>query len=203
MSDEIQGLHNLVAVRGARHRKKRVGRGEGSGMGKTSGRGNKGQKARKSGGTRIGFEGGTLPLQRRLPKRGFSNYPFRVDFEVVNVGRLAERLESGATVDLEALRLHGLLATGSAKIKVLAEGDLAHALHVKAHRVSNRPAPRSKPPAAPWKNSFRPSPPSVANTRRSPNGLLLKPDWRFLRQPRSLGCQTAPQDFLFILSTHS
>ena len=136
MSDEIQGLHNLVAVRGARHRKKRVGRGEGSGMGKTSGRGNKGQKARKSGGTSIGFEGGTLPLQRRLPKRGFSNYPFRVYFEVVNVGRLAERFESGATVDLEALRLHGLLATGSAKIKVLAEGDLAHALHVKAHRVS-------------------------------------------------------------------
>lgn len=146
MSDEIQGLHNLVAVRGARHRAKRVGRGEGSGMGKTCGRGMKGQKARKSGGTRIGFEGGTLPLQRRLPKRGFSNYPFRVEFSVVNVGRLSERFESGATVDLDALLSHGLLGKASAKVKVLAEGDVAHALHVKAHRVSK--AARAKIEAA-------------------------------------------------------
>ncbi len=136
MSDEIQGLHNLVAVRGARHRAKRVGLGEGSGMGKTCGRGMKGQKARKSGGTRIGFEGGTLPLQRRLPKRGFSNYPFRVEFSVVNVGRLAERFDGQTPVDLDALLFAGLIGKSNVKVKVLAEGEISHAIHVKAHRVS-------------------------------------------------------------------
>lgn len=131
-----QGLHNLVAPHGARKKKKRVGRGEASGHGKTSGRGMKGQKARKSGNVRPGFEGGQLPLARRLPKRGFKNALFRKDYVVVNVGRLAERFEGGATVDPAALVATGLLAKASDRVKILGEGDIGHALHLKVHRIS-------------------------------------------------------------------
>jgi large subunit ribosomal protein L15 len=130
-----QGLHNLVAPRGARRKKKRVGRGEGSGMGKTSGRGMKGQKARKSGNVRPGFEGGQLPLARRLPKRGFTNI-FRKEYTVINVGRLAERFDSGATVDPASLVQTGLLAKVSLRVKVLGEGDVAHPLALRVHRIS-------------------------------------------------------------------
>lgn len=136
MSDEIQGLHNLPAVRGARHKVKRVGRGPGSGHGKTAGRGMKGQKARKSGNVRPGFEGGQLPLARRLPKRGFKNALFRNDFIVVNVGRLADRFEGGATVDPAGLLAAGLISKASEKIKVLGEGDIGHALNLKVHKIS-------------------------------------------------------------------
>ena len=136
MANEIQGLHNLVAPRGARKEKKRLGRGEASGHGKTSGRGNKGQKARKSGNVRPGFEGGQLPLARRLPKRGFKNALFRNDYVAVNVGRLAERFPSGATIDPAVLIATGLLAKTSDRVKVLGQGDVAHALHLKVHRIS-------------------------------------------------------------------
>lgn len=136
MSEEIQGLHNLVAPRGARKRPIRVGRGESSGKGKTSGRGMKGQKARKSGPVRPGFEGGQLPLARRLPKRGFSNHLFRNHFVAVNVGRLSERFSAGDTVDLPALLAVGLLSKTSDKVKILGEGDISLALHLKVHRVS-------------------------------------------------------------------
>jgi large subunit ribosomal protein L15 len=133
---EKQGLHNLVKVRGARKRFKRVGRGEASGLGKTSGRGMKGQKSRKSPHVRPGFEGGQLPLARRLPKRGFSNAIFRKDFAEVNIGRLAERFEAGATVDLQALVASGLVAKAGSKVKILGQGELSHALTIKAHKVS-------------------------------------------------------------------
>ena len=136
MSEEIQGLHNLVAPKGARKRPIRVGRGESSGKGKTSGRGMKGQKARKSGHVRPGFEGGQLPLARRLPKRGFSNHLFRNHFVAVNVGRLSERFSDGETVDPSALMAVGLISKTSDKVKILGQGELSHALHLKVHRVS-------------------------------------------------------------------
>lgn len=136
MSDQIQGLHNLVAPRGARHRKKRLGRGESSGLGKTSGRGMKGQKARKSGNVRIGFEGGQLPLARRLPKRGFKNALFRTTYTVVNLGRLAQCFAAGATVGVQELLGAGLISKPSDLVKVLAEGDLGHAIHLSVHRIS-------------------------------------------------------------------
>jgi large subunit ribosomal protein L15 len=135
-NEEYQGLHNLIAVRGARKKFKRVGRGESSGIGKTCGRGMKGQKARKSGGVRPGFEGGQLPLARRQPKRGFKNYPFRKEFVVVNIGLLSERFEAGATVDPAALVAVGLVAKPTDSVKILGQGELSHALTIKAHKVS-------------------------------------------------------------------
>jgi len=132
---EVQGLHNLVAPRGARKKMKRVGRGESSGHGKTSGRGNKGQKARKSGNVRPGFEGGQMRLARRLPKRGFKNI-FARPVTVVNVGRLAEHFDAGSTVDPATLIMAGFLSKVDERVKVLAEGDIKHALHLKVHAIS-------------------------------------------------------------------
>jgi len=132
---ETTGLHNLPAPNGARHKKKRLGRGRASGHGKTSGRGHKGQKKTKSGQVRPGFEGGQLPLSRRLPKRGFKNFDFRVDYSPVNLGRLAERFPAGSMIDLEALVGAGLARTTD-RIKVLGTGDLPHKLSVKVHAIS-------------------------------------------------------------------
>jgi len=132
----IQGLHNLVAPWGARKNKKRLGRGRASGHGKTAGKGHKGQKKTKSGQVRPGFEGGQLPMARRLPKRGFSNHDFRVDYTVVNVGRLAERFEAGALVDPAALIASGLVTKTRMKIKILGTGELGIKLTVKAHAIS-------------------------------------------------------------------
>lgn len=137
---EYLGLHNLVAVRGARHAPKRLGRGESSGLGKTSGRGHKGQKARKSGNVRPGFEGGQNPLARRLPKHGFSNSPFRAEVKAINIGMIAERFASGAVVDKPALVAAGLLSDEASRVKVLAKGtiDFAVTLHVDAVSTSAR-----------------------------------------------------------------
>jgi large subunit ribosomal protein L15 len=133
---DIQGLHNLVAPRGARQAKKRLGRGRASGLGKTSGRGHKGQKKTKSGNVRPGFEGGQLPMARRLPKRGFRNADFRKDYTVVNLGRIAERFEAGETVDPVTLVECGLVTQTRMKVKILATGDLGMKLTVKAHAIS-------------------------------------------------------------------
>jgi len=133
---EIQGLHNLVAPHGARKNKKRLGRGRASGHGKTAGRGHKGQKKTKSGNVRPGFEGGQLPLARRLPKRGFKNFDFRTDYATVNVGRLAERFEAGAVVDIAALIACGLVTKTGLKVKLLGNGEIAHKLTVKVDAVS-------------------------------------------------------------------
>jgi len=129
------GLHNLPAPNGARHKKKRLGRGRASGHGKTAGRGHKGQKKTKSGNVRPGFEGGQLPLARRLPKRGFKNFDFRVDYAAVNLGRLGDRFPAGSLVDHAALVAAGLARTTD-KIKVLGTGELAHKLNFKVHAIS-------------------------------------------------------------------
>lgn len=126
-------LSKLKKPRGATHRKTRVGRGQSSGLGKTSGRGNKGQKARTGNMHFAGFEGGQSPLSRRLPKRGFTNI-HREEFEVVNVGALAE-LPAGSVLDVAALVEAGLVKDGR-PVKVLGEGELTIALTVHAHKFS-------------------------------------------------------------------
>lgn len=131
------GLNNLSPAPNSRKSRKRLGRGHGSGLGKTSGKGVKGQKARKSGPVRPGFEGGQMPLYRRLPKRGFTNGMFRKEWHVINVGDLAA-LDAGTVVDLETLREAGVVKNGNdfEGLKVLGNGDLAVALTVRAGRFS-------------------------------------------------------------------
>lgn len=128
-------LSDLAPARGATKNRKRLGRGPGSGHGKTAGRGHKGRGSRAGGNTPPGYEGGQMPLQRRLPKHGFRNL-FRQEFSIVNLGQLEERFESGAVVDGEALRAHGLVHNLSRPIKVLADGKLSKALTVKANKFS-------------------------------------------------------------------
>ena len=113
----------------------RRGRGPGSGNGKTAGRGHKGQKSRSGYGMRVGFEGGQMPLYRRLPKRGFTNI-FRVEYVVVNVDRLEANFAAGARVTPEALRERGVVNGGSKLIKILGDGDLSKTFTVVAHKVS-------------------------------------------------------------------
>jgi len=127
-------LSKLSPAPGARKARKRLGRGPGSGVGKTSGRGHKGRGARSGGNTHPSFEGGQMPLQRRLPKRGFHN-PFRVEYSVVNLNRLEAVFEAGAVVDAAALVAHGLVRAGR-PVKVLGNGELSKALTVKAHAFS-------------------------------------------------------------------
>ena len=127
-------LSNLKPKKGARHAKKRVGRGPGSGHGKTSGRGEKGQKSRSGYSGKRGFEGGQMPLHRRLPKRGFTNI-FKTDYAVVNLSDL-ERFDNGATVDETALRQAGLVKGQHDGIKVLGNGKLSKKLTVAATKFS-------------------------------------------------------------------
>ena len=127
-------LNELKPVNGARHSKKRLGRGIGSGTGKTAGRGTKGQNARSGGGVRPGFEGGQLPLFQRLPKRGFKNIS-RVEYAVVNVDKL-NIFEDGATVDVEAIVNAKLVKDVKDGIKILGNGELTKKLTVKANKFS-------------------------------------------------------------------
>src|SRR3974377_2042618 len=126
-------LSNLRAPRKANENKKRVGRGMGSGMGKTSTRGHKGQGSRSGSSTMRGFEGGQMPLHRRLPKRGFTNI-FKTEYEVVNLDRLAELGESEITP--EVLRKAGVVSSKKSLIKILGDGELSTALTVHAHKFS-------------------------------------------------------------------
>lgn len=128
-------LHNLQPKKGSKHRSKRLGAGESSGKGKTSGRGHKGQKARAGGSVRPGFEGGQMPLFRRLPKRGFNNSAFAKQFAEVNLESL-NRFDDGAKVDEEALRAGGLVRGRVDGIKILARGELEKKLEVEADRFS-------------------------------------------------------------------
>ena len=128
-------LHELRPSEGAFKASKRVGRGTGSGLGKTSGKGHKGQNARSGGGVRPGFEGGQLPLFRRLPKRGFSNAMFKVEYATINVSDL-EKFEDGAVVTPELLKEMGILKKQLAGVKVLGNGELTKKLTVKAHKFS-------------------------------------------------------------------
>lgn len=124
-------LHELKPRKGSKHSRKRVGRGPGSGCGKTSGRGHKGQKSRSGSHRRPGFEGGQMPLVRRLPKRGFTNI-FRTELSTVNLSQL-EGL--GKTIDPEVLSRHGLVRKDR-PVKILGDGEVSEALAVKAHRFS-------------------------------------------------------------------
>jgi large subunit ribosomal protein L15 len=128
-------LSNLKPAPGATRKRKRLGRGPGSGLGKTSGRGHKGRGARSGGNTPPGYEGGQMPLQRRLPKRGFNN-PFRVEYAVVNLGQLERAFDAGAVVDVDALRAKKLVRPRALLVKILAKGQVSKALTVKAHNFS-------------------------------------------------------------------
>ncbi len=128
-------LHELKKVEGSTHSKKRVGRGPGSGLGKTSGRGHKGQLARSGGGKGPMFEGGQIPLYKRLPQRGFSNARFKVVYAVINVEDL-NKFEDGAEVTPEILKDMGIVKNQLNGIKVLGNGTLEKKINVKAHKFS-------------------------------------------------------------------
>ena len=130
-------LEDLRPAAGSTRAKKRIGRGPGSGSGKTSGKGHKGQQARSGGGVRPGFEGGQMPLYRRLPKRGFLPYGGKTEFALVNLKDLAARFPAGSVVDPDALVAKGLIKkSGRRAVKVLGDGDITHALVIKTHKVS-------------------------------------------------------------------
>ena len=128
-------LNDLYPFQEERKTRKRIGRGAGSGLGGTSGKGHKGQNARAGGGVRPGFEGGQMPLQRRLPKRGFKNYLFKLTYEVVNLDRLQFAFGEQTEISLDDIYTRGLCSFG-APVKILGEGDLSRAINVEAHRFS-------------------------------------------------------------------
>ena len=137
MSDkktELKTLGNLSPAPGSNIRKKRLGRGPGSGLGKTSARGGKGQTARKGGGIRAGFEGGQTPLYRRLPKRGFTN-PFRAEYNIINLSAL-DRFDAGTKITPELLDKAGLIRDLGNPIKLLGKGELKKKFSIALHKVS-------------------------------------------------------------------
>jgi large subunit ribosomal protein L15 len=127
-------LHELAPAEGSRKNRKRVGRGPGSGMGSTSTRGNKGHNSRSGGGVRPGFEGGQMPIHRRLPKRGFTNI-FKKNIAIVNVSDL-DRFDDGATIDIEALEGIGLIKGGFDSVKILGNGDVKKVFSIKQCKAS-------------------------------------------------------------------
>ena len=127
-------LHELSPVEGSKKEAKRIGRGHGSGQGKTAGKGHKGQKARAGKGMRVGFEGGQMPLQRRIPKRGFNNI-FAKKVVAINVGTL-NKFEDGAVVDIAALTEKGIVKNSFDSVKILSNGTITKKLTVKAHAFS-------------------------------------------------------------------
>jgi large subunit ribosomal protein L15 len=129
-------LHELSNTPGAVKRRKRVGCGEGGGHGKTSGRGHKGQGSRSGGGIRPGFEGGQMPLYRRLPHRGFNNANFRTVYDTVNIGELAKIDESVTEVDRDVLIAAGLIRGQAPSVKILGDGDISRAIKITAARFS-------------------------------------------------------------------
>src|SRR6478752_2156354 len=132
-------LSNLSPAPGSKFRRKRVGRGPGSGNGKTAGRGNKGAQSRSGWKFKRGFEGGQMPLHRRVPKRGFTNI-FRTEYDVVNLDQLEKLFDQGATVTVDALRERGIVSSRTALVKVLGRGDVTKALTVQAHKFSGKAA---------------------------------------------------------------
>ncbi|MDR2542511.1 MAG: 50S ribosomal protein L15 [Treponema sp.] len=126
---------NLRAPAGANRQKKVLGRGQGTGRGTTSGKGHKGQKARSGGGAYVGFEGGQMPLYRRLAQRGFSNHPFKQEWQIINLGEIEKRFEIGETVDFASLKKKRVIK-GSAPIKILANGNISKKLSFKVDAIS-------------------------------------------------------------------
>ena len=129
------GLNNLRPAEGSTHKKKRLGRGPGSGLGKTAGRGNKGQKSRSGYSSKVGFEGGQMPLQRRLPKRGFTNI-FKKQWIEVTLATLEQSFEAGDSITPETMHERGVIAKGKRDVVVLGTGELTKALTVSAHRFT-------------------------------------------------------------------
>ena len=127
-------IHDLSPGKDSRKSRKRIGRGTGSGHGKTSCRGHKGQKSRSGGGVRPGFEGGQMPLQRRLPKRGFTNI-FKKQYTLININNL-NRFEPETILDMEALKKAGFLKSVKDGVKLLGDGEISHALVIKVHKVT-------------------------------------------------------------------
>lgn len=128
-------LHELYPFQEERKNRRRIGRGSGSGWGKTAAKGHKGQNARAGGGVRPGFEGGQMPLARRLPKRGFNNTMFKAEYEVINLDRLVEAFDGKDAISLEDIYARGLAKNGAA-IKVLGRGEISVAVTVEAHKFS-------------------------------------------------------------------
>ena len=173
-------LNTIAPADGATHAKRRVGRGIGSGLGKTAGRGHKGQKARSGGSVRLGFEGGQMPLNRRLPKRGFSNTTFKPIFAVINLDTLDARFESGAKIDEAALRSVGLVNGRNDGIKLLARGEITKALTIEVDKASA--AAREKFEKAGGKLILRPA--KVEMTARTPKGVERTPRERLSRKKK-------------------
>ena len=130
-------LEDVRRIKVKRQKRHRVGRGQGSGWGTTSGRGNKGAGQRSGNVIRLHFEGGQMPIYRRLPKKGFTNATFKLRYHVVNVGDLDARFDAGATVDLEALKAVGLAPKKAKHLKILGWGEVTKALKVTAHAASD------------------------------------------------------------------
>src|SRR5690606_14434384 len=128
-------LNNLKPAKGSTHKKKRVGRGPGSGLGKTAGRGHKGQKSRSGYSSKIGFEGGQMPLQRRLPKRGFTNI-FKKDWIEINLAKIEANFQSGDEVTPQILHDRGLIKKAKHDLVILGNGDMTKALKISAHRFT-------------------------------------------------------------------
>ena len=130
-------LHDIKPNPGAKHRRKRLGSGESSGLGKTCGRGHKGQKSRSGGGPRSTFEGGQMPLYRRLPKRGFNNARFKKTYAVVNVGLLEDSFEEGALINDQSLREQGIVKGKYDGIKILGAGEVSKKFKLSVNKVSD------------------------------------------------------------------
>jgi len=129
-------MEQIKAPVGANKKKSIVGRGTGS-KGRTAGRGHDGQNSRSGGGTRPGFEGGQMPLYRRIAHRGFSNYPFKETYTVINVSRLAEKFKDGDVVNEESLRAKGLLKGKKSLVKILGDGDISIKLDIQVKKITN------------------------------------------------------------------
>ncbi len=129
-------MEELKAPKGSRKKKRIIGRGAGSGRGRASGRGHDGQNSRSGGGVRLGFEGGQMPLYRRIARRGFTNSPFKKEYDIVNLKTLNERYTGGDTVNAESLKKKGIVKTKGALVKVLGEGELDKSLTVSVAKVS-------------------------------------------------------------------
>ncbi len=139
------GLNNLRVPEGSTHKKKRVGRGPGSGLGKTAGRGNKGQKSRSGYSSKVGFEGGQMPLQRRLPKRGFTNI-FRKEWIEISLAAIENSFDANDEVTPDKLHERGLIKKAKRDVVVLGNGDITKAIRISAHRFTG--AAREKIEAA-------------------------------------------------------
>lgn len=137
-------LHDLKPAPGSKKNKKRVGRGSGSGLGTTAGKGHKGQKARSGGGVRPGFEGGQMPLARRIPKRGFSNKIFSAVYEIVNLGSIEEKYSAGEVVDINSLVQKNLIKGNKGAVKILGEGEFTKKLVFEVDKISESAANKIK-----------------------------------------------------------